>query len=140
MIAGYAVDKFQAKYMMSLALFGNALAMLGSAALCAHASFSAWPLYLIGFTNGVAIGIFGLVNSIIYANWFGRTHLGQIQGVSQSLIVLGSAVGPAVISVGHDLWGNYATVLKMSALAPITCGIAILYVSKPRKRKDYAEL
>jgi len=69
-----------------------------------HADWGYW-LLVAGF--GAGGGLWGLLSNLAYVRNFGRLHLGAISGLSLSLTVFASAVGPVLFSVGVDWLGNY---------------------------------
>lgn len=69
-----------------------------------HADWGYW-LLVGGF--GAGGGLWGLLSNLAYVRNFGRLHLGAISGLSLSLTVFASAVGPVLFSVGVDWLGNY---------------------------------
>ncbi len=62
--------------------------------------------------QAVAMGVAGgFVMVVFFSFWgraYGRTHLGQIQGVAQALTVLASAIGPLLFAWCVDATGSYA--------------------------------
>jgi|EP01047_Picozoa_sp_COSAG01_P006121 hypothetical protein len=58
------------------------------------------------FIQGASGGIMMNVTAVAYANFFGRKHLGAIQGFAQSAGVLGSALGPFPFGLTHQLFGS----------------------------------
>merc|ERR1711908_138561 len=109
--------------MLSLALFLNSFMLVTCAAVVQAESAHYWLLFLVGLFSGLSGGINNLVCNVAYANWFGRTHNGSIQGFAYALIVFGSAVGPALVSVGLDAFGTYSKILGLSSCWPLTCAL-----------------
>ena len=60
-----------------------------------------------------------------------RKHLGEISGLSASLNVIGSAIGPAAFSLGFDFFGSYVAPAKIClALIIILLLVAIILKQK----------
>lgn len=88
------------------------LYIMGSGAICAlfgmiYLSDIQWALYLLIFGNGVLMGLYGVVLSVTWPRYFGRTHLGAISGHSITYIVIASAIGPKVFSEALSFHGTY---------------------------------
>lgn len=98
---GFLLDKTSEKFVMTIGMLiqGVGMTLMGwltpeTAMICA-------------FIQGLSGGIMQNVTAVAYANFFGRKHLGSIQGFAQSAGVLGSALGPMPFGVTHDLTGSY---------------------------------
>ena len=92
-------------------------------------------LHLVGDVP-TAIGyavVFGVANAAIHVNvtylwadYFGRRHLGSIQGTGQTILIVGASLGPLPFSLSLDLAGDYAAALTgsitVSALAAAAAG------------------
>eukprot|EP01050_Picozoa_sp_SAG11_P023044 SAG11_NODE_4518_length_1866_cov_2.148274_3_plen_126_part_00 len=96
---------------------------------------------ICAFIQGLSGGIMQNVTAVAYANFFGRTHLGAIQGFAQSAGVLGSALGPFPFGLVHDLTGRYFWAWIMSGVASlINVGFCWRYMKHPIKPKAAALL
>jgi OFA family oxalate/formate antiporter-like MFS transporter len=56
---------------------------------------------------GMSAGFFGPLTTVAIPKLFGRKHLGAIAGVQMSALVIGSALGPAVLAVSKRYLGSY---------------------------------
>ena len=77
---------------------------------------------------GACGGIWAALSNLAYIRFFGRQHLGQISGLSMSLIVFGSAVGPALFSVGYDAFGTFHTTVWLSLAVLVALLIAAVII------------
>ena len=57
----------------------------------------------VAVTNGLASGLMGNVSGVVYANLFGRKHLGTIVGVSK--VGFASGVVWCGAAPGREGWG-----------------------------------
>jgi MFS family permease len=87
--------------------------------------------------------VFGINNAAIHTHisylwphWFGRRHLGSIQGTAQSIAVVGASIGPIPLGAAFDLFGSYQGALLLLSLLPVACATAILFMRPPRL-EDY---
>lgn len=83
-----------------------------------------WQVYAYGVAMGVCGGIVTVVFFGVWSHAFGRTHLGQIQGLAQLATVLASAVGPLVFAEVQARFGSYSPAFW--ALAPIVAVLALV--------------
>lgn len=92
-----------------------------------------------GDLSAVFFGIvFGIANAgshnllaYIWPRFFGRRHLGSIQGASQMVSVLGASVGPIPFGLAWDLYGSYTGALFAFALLPLLCAAAVWFIREP---------
>ncbi len=84
---------------------------------------------------GIGMGIGGTISTVLFFSiWsqaFGRLHLGQIQGVSQMLTVLASALGPKLLAECQARTGDYRLIFEWLAIAGFGLAIASWLVRVP---------
>ena len=98
---GYLLDKTSERFVMA---FGMAIQSISMTLMGFLTRDTARIAALI---QGLSGGIMMNVTAVAYANFFGRKHLGSIQGFAQSAGVLGSALGPFPFGLVHDITGHY---------------------------------
>ncbi len=90
--------------------------------------------------SAVGFGVlFGMANAAMHAHFtfvwprfFGRRHLGSIQGVAQMAAVIGASVGPIPLGLGYDYLGSYGGTLVALAAVPVVCAVAVAFMRAPR--------
>lgn len=90
-------------------------------------------------TGAVVYGVmFGLNNamslsllSYLWPRFFGRRHLGSIQGTGQMLTVIGASLGPLPLGLAHDLFSGYGATLYVLALLPVLSALSLLLLPPP---------
>jgi len=107
-LGGWIAAKWQMNRLLSLAmvLLAGSLAALPHVSTQAHVAIYAAVMGLAG----------GFVIVIFFSFWsaaYGRTHLGKIQGVAQSLTVIASALGPLVLAETTSRTGSYASIFYL---------------------------
>ena len=112
---------------LTMALLGMALCALPS--LRTLAQVDAFSV-VMGLTGGFVIVIFFSV----WAQVFGRAHLGRIVGTAQMMTVLASAVGPLLLAQCHAATGSYAAVFYALAAVVALLALAALWVRLPSAR------
>jgi MFS family permease len=63
--------------------------------------------FMIIISYGIGGGLFGMLNIVTWPKLYGRKHYGAISGVSMSIVVAGSAIGPWVFSLIKKFTGSY---------------------------------
>jgi MFS family permease len=91
---------------------------------------------LYGLTLGTMLGLIRTVSSVMWAIYFGRQHLGSITGVTTTISVVGTALGPMPLGIARDLLGSYNTALTISAVLPLSLGVVSLFGRKPKRRSE----
>ncbi len=126
--SGVLADYIPPRFLLATALAGQTAALLLATNLT---SFGVALVYggILGLTDGLT----RTVNSVIWASYFGRLHLGSITGVTTTVVIFGSALGPMPFGIARDVMGSYETVLAISALIPFALGLANLWFKKPTK-------
>ena len=67
---------------------------------------TAGAILVVCTIQGASQAVFS-VGNVVYANFFERARLGNIQGVGKALVVLGSALGPFPFGLCRDLSGSF---------------------------------
>jgi MFS family permease len=125
-VFGYLLDRLPTRPMFASAL------LIMSAALLMLA-------YVTDVTSMILYSVvFGLANaglqshySFMWPRYFGRRHLGSIQGAAQMIGVVGASVGPLPLGIAFDLLGSYTGALYLLAVLPVVCAIMLLFLRPP---------
>jgi len=114
--------------------------LLGVAMLLLSGGLAAFPqvrtipqLVLYALVLGIAGGLITVVHFAFYAQTFGRTHLGRIQGAAQVLTVLASAVGPLLLAEYRRQTGSYDLLFQGGALLAVLLGTCAWLTPLPRR-------
>lgn len=126
--SGILVDRVRLRVMMAIALLLQALslwmvAFLGTAALA----------LAFGGLIGATSGLMRTVSTVAWAKYYGRRHLGSISGVTSTVLVAASALGPLPMGVARDWLGSYTATLNMLAVIPLGLAVASLFVDRPAR-------
>ena len=94
-------------------------------------AFAHVVLYAIAM--GMAGGVVTVVFFSVWAQVFGRTHLGRIQGVAQMMTVLASAIGPVLLAQTLQQSGSYRLMFFILAAVVFCFGILSWTVRLPER-------
>lgn len=122
---GALLDRVAPRFVIATMMVGQAAAALLCVAVTAD---STW---LYGAVLGATMGANGAVSGTVYAQYFGRRHLGAIKGFASTMTVAGSALGPLVLAVGNDLFAGYAVILAIVAIVPLAQAVVAVLVRPP---------
>jgi MFS family permease len=111
-VVGWVIgDRYEKRYIAAACMLMHALGLL----CLTYATGLAW---LIAFTalHGVAWGLRGPFMQAIRADYFGRSAIGMILGLSFMIIVIGQVGGPMIAGMLADATGNYRLGFTLLAL------------------------
>ncbi len=92
---------------------------------------------IFGLNNAFNLTMFGY----LWPRYFGRKHVGSIQGTGQMVAVVGASVGPLPVGLAFDLIGDPTWLLRLMALYPISAAlIAVVFLRTPAGVTDNAHL
>lgn len=126
-VAGRLFDSIRTRFVIALTLLVNALALIG---ITLVSSFPGAVAYAItfGFTNALMMTMFGY----LWPRYFGRAHLGSIQGVGQMFGVVGASLAPLPVGYAIDKLNSTSGVLVSLSVIEITMAvIVVLFLVTP---------
>ncbi len=133
-IFGRMLDRYPTKPLFAAAM----LLMTGSliSMVFVH-NFPTAIIYAVifGMNNGAVHALIGYV----WPRFFGRKHLGSIQGTAATIMVVGASIGPLPFGATYDATGSYQTALLTMAVLPVLCAIAVLLMRPPELRKPASQ-
>lgn len=128
LISGILADRIPVRFLLAFGL----LCLSGCLILAQYLS-SEILILVYGSLLGTTLGLTNTVNSVGWANYFGRLYLGSIVGLGATIMVVGSAIGPLPFGYAKDLLGSYNTTLTISAAIPLLLAIGNLLVLPPKR-------
>ncbi len=126
---GLAIDRFPMRFLIMGMMVGQVL-MFGLAPHLGDPTL--YRLCIAGW--GFSGGFYGPLTVAALPNYFGRTHLGAIQGVMMMVIVISSALGPALLAAVKASFGSYGPGLHLLAFLPL-----VIFVVAPFTRDPQAD-
>jgi MFS family permease len=128
LISGVLVDRIAVRFILFVALIGMAASLVMAPQLAGMASTVIYGIVL-GFTNSLQM----TVDSVIWAKYFGREHLGSITGVAALISAAGSALGPMPMGIARDQLGSYTATLTLLAILPLGLAVVALFARRPQR-------
>ncbi len=124
---GMAIDRFPMRFLIMAMMVGQTL-MFGLAPHLGEPLLYAACLAGWGFSGG----FYGPLTVAALPNFFGRTHLGAIQGVMMMVIVIASALGPAMLATTKSVFGSYEAGLHTLAFLPLLIFLVAPFTRDPQ--------
>ncbi len=131
--SGYMADRLPLRYLLAAAM-----GVLTTILLLAT-TLNSVPIALVyGVLLGLNGGLMSTVGGVIWADYFGRKHLGSIAGLAGSFGTIGSALGPLPLGLARDLTGAYDLALWIGAALPLFLLVANVVVGPPTRGRARA--
>ncbi|MBO6559180.1 MAG: MFS transporter [Nisaea sp.] len=125
-VVGRVLDRLKTRYALSLALLVQASALL-MVTQVSNVPTAVFYAALFGLNNACSMTLFGY----IWPRFFGRRHLGSIQGTGQMIMVVGASIGPLPIGYAFDTFGSPTLMIQGLALYPAACAVLALFIRTP---------
>jgi sugar phosphate permease len=108
-------DRFEKRLIAAACMLMHCLGLLSLTYAGNAASTTLWVIAFAAL-HGVAWGLRGPFMHAIRADYFGRSAIGMILGLSFMIIVIGQVGGPMIAGMLADITGNYRTGFTVLAL------------------------
>lgn len=118
LFGGYISDKILLKYLLTVMLIGQIIALLSLAFLNDGVFYYG---YILG--NGIVSGLYNVLMAVTWPRFYGRENLGRITGFVMAIIVFASALGPTIFSFSATKLGSYS--VAIFGLAAIVAAITV---------------
>ena len=92
-------------------------------------------LVLAGGFHGIALGGFFIMRPLMVANYFGREHLGSINGILRPFVTLSGALSPLLVAGMFDIYGSYKEAFLLIIVTWFAAG-AVVYLAKPPRNRQ----
>lgn len=124
--AGRLLDRSSPRPVM----LGSMAAMAGALALAGYLT-PGWQAVLYGGLLGVAGNTFRTVEAAALPRYFGTARIGAVRGLVHAVTVGGSAIGPVLLALGHDIAHTYRPLLLALIVLPAALAVTVLVVREP---------
>ncbi|MEE3094623.1 MAG: MFS transporter [Pseudomonadota bacterium] len=126
-VVGRMLDQAPTERMVAAGLI-----VLTASLLLASVISGLWTAVLFAVVFGLSNAVSMNYVSFMWPRYFGRTHLGRIQGVGQTITVIGASLGPLPLAISKDYFGSYDPMLVGVGAMPLFFAvIAFLFLRDP---------
>ena len=124
-LVGKFFDNFPTKYVLATGLLINSISLI-SITYSNNEAYSLFYAISFGINNAFSMTMFGY----IWPRYFGRKHLGSIQGTGQMIGVIGASLGPLPVGFAIDYLGSSLITIRYLSVYPIIMAIIIIIFLK----------
>jgi MFS family permease len=117
---GFVIQRIPARF---VGAGGFLMLAFASALTIAAADHPTMFVSMISF--GTGIGVLGLMNNYLWADYFGRQHLGAIRGAVTPIMLGCSSIGAPVAGYVRDATGDYGLVWTVSTVLMVLGALTI---------------
>ncbi len=126
-LIGRLFDALRTRYVIAAGMFINALALF-SITIISHFPGAVAYAITFGVSNAFMMTMFGY----LWPRYFGRAHLGSIQGVGQMFGVVGASLAPLPVGFAIDTFDDPVWVIRaLSIMAVIVAVIVVALLRTP---------
>jgi MFS family permease len=127
LLAGLLVGRVRTRWLM---LAPQGLLLLSLAALLLTATTAGAVVY--GLLLGAGSGMQMVLGGVVWAEYYGRRGLGEVQGAASMVSIIASAVAPLPLAALQQTFVGYGPGLIIFAGVPFTCAIILLFFQPSR--------
>ncbi|MFQ5955555.1 MAG: MFS transporter [Kiloniellales bacterium] len=125
-LIGRMLDRYRTEYIFAAALIVMSAALVSVTMVSDVASALAYAV-VFGLNNAAGLTLY----AYLWPRYFGRRHLGSIQGAGQMIGVVGASLGPLPLGFAVDLFGSYTETILVLAVLPLICAGLALFLRPP---------
>jgi predicted MFS family arabinose efflux permease len=126
-VGGFVVERVPARFALAAMYLGSGLCMLWLVRI-----HDPLPALIFGVLYGLVNGGKETLDSVIWADYFGRAAVGAIRGYSRPLIVGAGAFGGFVAGWVYDSISSYVLVISAFGVMAMIGGLLALLARPPR--------
>ena len=126
-IVGKCLDQFSTPRVITMSL-GTLCAALFSMGMVGDLFTAILYAVVFGINNAFNMTLFGY----LWPRYFGRRHIGSIQGTGQMIGVIGASIGPIPLGIAFDLLDDYKLTLFGLAMIPLLVGVLVQFLKDPK--------
>jgi len=91
---------------------------------------------LFGLLLGSAMGSLRGIEAAAFVRYFGPSNIGAIRGLSTSIALVSTALGPVYFALGFSISGTYTAASLAASILPIAVAFSALLVKPPPLRRN----
>ena len=128
LVCGYLADRIANRILLTA---GQAILIISM--LWLVTTNSAWEAVVYIVLSSLSVGLIGTTGTVIWANYFGRKHLGSIRGFATTVMVGFSALGALPFGILYDRSGSYDSAILVLLVLPVIACVSSFLAFPPQK-------
>jgi MFS family permease len=135
-LAGKILDKFETHNVIGIALLVTTASLI-SISFSSNITFAIIYSIIFGINNAFNLSLFGY----IWPRYFGRLHVGSIQGTGQMVLVVGASIGAMPFALAMDFGFDLLLTIRLAALYPfLSAFLCFFFLRESQKLTDMRNL
>ena len=135
-LAGKILDKFETHNVIGIALLVTTASLI-SISFSSNITFAIIYSIIFGINNAFNLSLFGY----IWPRYFGRLHVGSIQGTGQMVLVVGASIGAMPFALAIDFGYDLLLTIRLAALYPfLSAFLCFFFLRESQKLTDMRNL
>ena len=135
-LAGKILDKFETHNVIGIALLVTTASLI-SISFSSNITFAIIYSIIFGINNAFNLSLFGY----IWPRYFGRLHVGSIQGTGQMVLVVGASIGAMPFALAMDFGYDLLLTIRLAALYPfLSAFLCFFFLRESQKLTDMQNL
>ena len=135
-LAGKILDKFETHNVIGIALLVTTSSLI-SISFSSNITFAIIYSIIFGINNAFNLSLFGY----IWPRYFGRLHVGSIQGTGQMVLVVGASIGAIPFALAMDFGYDLLLTIRLAALYPfLSAFLCFFFLRESQKLTDMRNL
>ena len=132
-IGAWIGDRFDKRKLSALCMLGHMAGLLCLTYADIHAAATTALIVAYALLHGTAWGLRGPFMQALRADYFGRSAIGMILGLSFMIITIGQIGGPMIAGIMADMTGNYRAGFTTLALLAGLGSVFFLLARRPAR-------
>jgi sugar phosphate permease len=127
LLMGILAERLSPKLLLTTTCLLSAASMV-----VLYGTSNLFEAYLFGVMQGIVRSGVNTLAPLLWADYYGRSSLGSIVGISRASQVVGFAVGPLVLGMAYDATGSYRGTFIYFGLIAALASFLVLAARRPR--------
>ena len=131
-LAGKFLDQYETHNVIGISLLVTTASLI-SISFASNITFAIIYSIIFGINNAFNLALFGY----IWPRYFGRLHVGSIQGTGQMVLVVGASIGAMPFALAMDFGYDLLFTIRASALYPLLSAfLCFFFLREPQILTD----
>ena len=126
---GILVEKISVRWCLAMSFLGRSLGPISLVLIPYPYNIGALML-----SSSVG-GALGILQPMVFANYYGRRFTGTIQGTMRPLLTVSPLIGPLLVAMLYDSTGSFDLAFILATICGLLSTLVVLFAKPPRNPK-----